>query len=89
MNLFFLVLVKHSSNQTFIVIINIIALILLLLLLLLFIFILILPMSIMMILAIRPLVYLIPKYLKWEPAIISFYFFVGTGVFAALSVEPA
>ncbi|MBI5465541.1 oligosaccharide flippase family protein [Candidatus Gottesmanbacteria bacterium] len=46
---------------------------------------LILPMSVVMILAIKPLVYLIPKYLKWEPALISFYLFVLVNLFSALS----
>lgn len=34
---------------------------------------------------IKPLVYLIPLYLKWEPALISFYLFAASSVFAAIS----
>lgn len=51
----------------------------------LFLFLLILPMSLLMIIFIRPLVYLIPKYLKWEPALLSFYLFVLANLFSALS----
>ena len=29
--------------------------------------------------------HVIPRYLKWEPALVSFYFFVGAAVLAALS----
>lgn len=46
---------------------------------------LILPTSVIMILVIKPLVYLLPKYLKWEPALISFYLFVIANLFSCLS----
>lgn len=51
----------------------------------LFLSLLILPMSLMMILMINPLVHLIPRYLKWEPALFSFYLFVLANLFSALS----
>ena len=51
----------------------------------LFLSLLILPMSFLMIILIRPLVYLIPKYLKWEPALFSFCLFVLANLFSALS----
>lgn len=51
----------------------------------LFLSLLILPMSVLMIILIRPAVYLIPKYLKWEPALFSFYLFVLANLFSALS----
>ena len=44
----------------------------------------IIPMSFGMIFVIKPLLFLIPKYLKWMPAINSFYLFVITSSVAAL-----
>lgn len=46
---------------------------------------LILPLSIAFAFAIKPLVFLIPKYIKWEPALFSFYLFVIASIFAGLS----
>lgn len=46
---------------------------------------LILPLSVAFIFTIKPLVFFIPKYLKWEPALFSFYFFVMASLFAGLS----
>ncbi len=46
---------------------------------------LILPLSVAFIFAIKPLVFFIPKYLKWEPALFSFYLFVIASIFAGLS----
>ncbi len=45
----------------------------------------IVPMSIAMIVGIRPLMGLIPQYGKWEPAILSFYLFAIASVIASLS----
>lgn len=45
----------------------------------------ILPISIAMIVAIRPLMAAIPRYGKWEPAILSFYLFAIASVIASLS----
>lgn len=46
---------------------------------------LILPLSVAFVFAIKPLVFFIPKYLKWEPALFSFYLFVVASIFAGLS----
>lgn len=43
------------------------------------------PISIVLLFFVRPLVYLIPKYTKWEPALLSFYFFVGAAAIAGLT----
>ena len=45
----------------------------------------ILPISVAMIVAIRPLMAIIPRYGKWEPAILSFYLFAVASVIASLS----
>jgi len=45
----------------------------------------VLPMGVGLIFVIKPLVFLIPKYQKWEPALISFYFFVFASILAAFS----
>ena len=45
----------------------------------------VLPMAIGLILTIKPLIFLIPKYQKWQPALISFYFFVLSSVMATFS----
>lgn len=45
----------------------------------------IMPMTIAMIVGIRPLVNIIPRYGKWEPAILSFYLFAIASVVASLS----
>lgn len=45
----------------------------------------ILPMAVGLIFAVQPLVNLIPKYGKWQPAIFAFNFFVIASVFASLS----
>ncbi len=46
---------------------------------------LILPISIFLIFLIKPIVFLIPRYGKWDPALFSFYLFVISGIFASLS----
>ncbi|MFH0864204.1 MAG: oligosaccharide flippase family protein [Candidatus Gottesmanbacteria bacterium] len=46
---------------------------------------LILPISVALIFLIKPLVSIIPRYSKWDPALFSFYLFVITGIFAGLS----
>lgn len=38
---------------------------------------------------VEPLVKIIPKYSQWEPAILSFYFFVGASIIASLSTPLA
>lgn len=43
------------------------------------------PISIGLIFFIRPLIALIPKYGKWEPAVVSFYFFALVSLFASIS----
>lgn len=45
----------------------------------------ILPISAGLLFFVGPMVHVIPRYLKWEPALVSFYFFVGAAVLAALS----
>lgn len=45
----------------------------------------ILPATTLLVFAISPLVYIIPKYIKWEPALISFYIFAASSVLAAYS----
>jgi len=47
--------------------------------------ILIFPMAVGLILLMKPLIYVIPKYIKWEPALFSFYLFVIAAVFASIS----
>lgn len=44
-----------------------------------------LPVTALMLLCIRPLIQIIPKYTKWEPALISFYLFSFSSIFAAFS----
>lgn len=43
------------------------------------------PMSVAMIVGIRPLMSIIPRYGKWEPAILSFYLFAVASAIASLS----
>lgn len=43
------------------------------------------PISVALLFLVRPLVFLIPKYVKWEPALVSFYFFVGAAAIAGLT----
>lgn len=43
------------------------------------------PISVALLFFVRPLVFLIPKYNKWEPALLSFYFFVGAAALAGLT----
>lgn len=45
----------------------------------------ILPISVAMIIGIRPLMAIIPRYGKWEPALLSFYLFAVASVIASLS----
>lgn len=45
----------------------------------------ILPISCGLLFFVSPMVHLIPRYIKWEPALTSFYFFVGAAVLASLS----
>jgi PST family polysaccharide transporter len=45
----------------------------------------ILPISVGLLFFIGPMVHLIPRYIKWEPALPSFYFFVGAAALASLS----
>lgn len=45
----------------------------------------ILPISVAMVVAIRPLMALIPSYGKWEPALLSFYLFAVASAVASLS----
>ena len=45
----------------------------------------ILPISMGLLFFVGPMVHVIPRYIKWEPALVSFYFFVGAAVLAALS----
>lgn len=45
----------------------------------------ILPISTGLLLYVHPMVHIIPKYGKWEPALISFYIFVFSSAIAALS----
>lgn len=44
------------------------------------------PISVALLFFVRPLVFLIPKYTKWEPALLSFYLFVGSAAIAGLTV---
>jgi O-antigen/teichoic acid export membrane protein len=46
---------------------------------------LLLPISVGLLFFVEPAIHLIPRYGKWEPAIISFYFFVITAAIAAFS----
>lgn len=50
-----------------------------------FLSILIIPLLLGLSFLIKPLVFLIPKYLKWEPALLSFYLFTASSFFAAIS----
>lgn len=50
-----------------------------------FVSLLVFPMSFALIFLVKPLVFLIPKYIKWEPALFSFYLFVLSSIFASLS----
>jgi PST family polysaccharide transporter len=43
------------------------------------------PTTVLLILLIKPLVFLIPRYSKWEPALFSFYLFAISAVLAAFS----
>jgi len=43
------------------------------------------PVTALMIIFIKPLIQIIPKYTKWEPALISFYLFSFAVIFAAFS----
>lgn len=43
------------------------------------------PTSSLLILVVHPLIFIIPKYLKWEPAIFSFYIFAIVSMIAAFS----
>ncbi len=43
------------------------------------------PTTFLLLLFMKPLLFLIPKYAKWEPALSSFYFFAIASVFAAFS----
>ncbi|MBI2617164.1 oligosaccharide flippase family protein [Candidatus Gottesmanbacteria bacterium] len=43
------------------------------------------PASSLLILTVHPLIYIIPKYQKWEPAIFSFYIFTIVSIIAAFS----
>lgn len=45
----------------------------------------ILPLSVAMVVGIRPLMSLIPRYGKWEPALVSFYLFAIASAIASLS----
>lgn len=43
------------------------------------------PTTVLMIVCIHPMILLIPKYAKWEPAVISFYLFAVASLFSAFS----
>lgn len=43
------------------------------------------PISLLLILFINPMIYLIPKYMKWQPALIPFYLFTVSAVIAGFS----
>lgn len=43
------------------------------------------PITALLILYIRPLIFLIPKYIKWEGALVPFYFFAVSSIFASFS----
>jgi len=45
----------------------------------------ILPVSFTLIIYIKPLIYLIPKYQKWQPALFAFYLFAVSAIFSAFS----
>ena len=45
----------------------------------------IVPMSVGMVFLIKPIVYIVPNYLKWEPALYSFYLFVLASAVAGVS----
>lgn len=43
------------------------------------------PISTGLLFFVGPMVHIIPRYIKWEPALVSFYFFVGAAVLASLT----
>lgn len=43
------------------------------------------PATFMMVLYVKPLIHIFPKYLKWEPALFSFYLFSFNSIWAAFS----
>jgi O-antigen/teichoic acid export membrane protein len=45
----------------------------------------IIPATVLIVFAIAPLVYIIPKYIKWEPALISLYIFAISSILASYS----
>jgi O-antigen/teichoic acid export membrane protein len=50
-----------------------------------FVSVIIFPLTLFMIFAIKPLVFIIPKYTKWEPALLPFYLFAASSLFASVS----
>ena len=50
-----------------------------------FVSVIIFPLTLLMIFAIKPLVFVIPKYTKWEPALLPFYLFAASSIFASIS----
>lgn len=45
----------------------------------------IVPATIIMAIVIKPLIFIVPRYAKWEPALLPFYFFAFSAVLAAFS----
>lgn len=43
------------------------------------------PSSVLLIMVIKPMIYIVPRYLKWEPALLSFYLFTFSSLLAAFS----
>lgn len=43
------------------------------------------PISTLLILFIDPMIYLIPKYIKWQPALVPFYLYTTAAIFSAFS----
>ncbi len=43
------------------------------------------PSSVLLVMVIKPMIYIVPRYLKWEPALLSFYFFTFSSLLAAFS----
>lgn len=43
------------------------------------------PFTLLMVLVVHPLIYIIPKYIKWEPALSAFYLFALSAVMASFS----
>jgi O-antigen/teichoic acid export membrane protein len=43
------------------------------------------PSSVLLVIIMNPMIHLIPKYIKWEPALFTFYLFVFSSIMAALS----